>query len=139
MELIIKCEQGLEPIRSTDGAAGYDIKSAHDFTIRPSEMITINTGLAIELPLQHEATVRGRSGMWFNNDIIVGQTGTIDEDYRGEIKVKLFNVGNKTYTFKKFDRIAQMIIHKYEILNVVKKDFSETSRDSNGFGHTGYE
>lgn len=137
-ELRIICEEGLEPVRSTNGAAGYDLKAAHDFTIKPGQSVVVNTGLHIQLPPMHEANVRGRSGMWFKKDITIGQDGTIDEDYTGQIRVKLFNLSSDTaYEFKKFDRIAQMVISKYEILNVVKKEFVDTERSDNGFGHTG--
>ena len=123
-------------------AAGSDIHAylKKDITIEPFERILVPTGLYIELPPGFEAQIRPRSGMALKSGISVLNTpGTIDPDYRGEIMVLLINLSNKAVVIKNGDRIAQMVIAKYESVSwdsVVS--ISETKRQSGGFGSTGH-
>ncbi len=125
----------------TSGSAGMDICAAIDNEqiIKPKEILLIPTGLAMALPENFEAQIRPRSGLAVKHGItIINSPGTIDSDYRGEIKVALINHGSCDYIVKRGDRIAQMVIgwvYQGEIKIVDSLD--ETSRNSGGFGHTG--
>ncbi len=125
----------------TPGSAGMDICAAidNDLIIKPNEISLVPTGLAMGLPGNFEAQIRPRSGLAVKHGVtIINSPGTIDSDYRGEIKVALINHGSCEYTVKRGDRIAQMVIgwvYQGEIKVVDSLD--ETSRDSGGFGHTG--
>ena len=89
------------PKKGTDGAAGYDVAyhGNESICIEPQTMVSVPTGVYMELPLGYECQVRPRSGLMFNNNI-VGMLGTIDSDYRGEVKVLLFNAGKKAFTVR---------------------------------------
>ena len=106
----------------------------------PGEIYSAGTGISIELPKGYEAQIRPRSGLAARYGIsIVNSPGTIDSGYRGEIKVILINHGSQNYNAKKGDRIAQMIIHKYEEVGVVElEELSETERGDGGLGSTGH-
>lgn len=107
--------------------------------LQPLERQLVPTGLFIELPLGYEAQVRPRSGLAINHGITcLNSPGTIDSDYRGEVKVILINLSNEPQTIKNGDRIAQMVICKVEqaALSVVQA-LNETQRGEGGFGHTG--
>jgi dUTP pyrophosphatase len=108
-------------------------------SLNPLQRVLIPTGLHIELPVGYEAMVRPRSGLALKHGITVLNTpGTIDADYRGEIGVILVNLGNEDYTIKPGDRIAQMVINKYEHITVEVVDkLTETHRGEGGFGHSG--
>jgi len=99
----------------------------------------VPTGLFVEIPEGYEAQIRGRSGLAAKNGIsLANGVGTIDSDYRGEIKVILINLGNEPFEIKHGDRIAQMILAKYEKIEFTLVDsLEETDRGSGGFGHTG--
>lgn len=129
------------PVYSTSHSAGCDLSAAitEDVTIPPGEVKIIPTGIAIALPTGFEAQIRPRSGLAAKNSITVLNTpGTIDADYRGEIKVILINLGKENFTITNGMRIAQMVIAKYEVGNFVLKDeLDETERGSGGFGSTG--
>jgi dUTP pyrophosphatase len=129
------------PHYETRGSAGLDLRAfiANDIVLKPLERTLVPTGLYIELPLGVEAQVRPRSGMAYKNGITVLNTpGTIDSDYRGEIKVILVNLSNEDFTIKSGDRICQMVIAKYESVDLFEVDIlSETVRGAGGFGHTG--
>lgn len=125
----------------TEGSAGMDLRANLDapVTIRPMERLLIPTGLYIELPLDFEAQVRPRSGLAIKYGLTCLNTpGTIDADYRGELKVILINLSTEDHTIVHGDRIAQMVVHKVEKVKwkVVKK-ISATGRGEGGFGHTG--
>jgi dUTP pyrophosphatase len=110
-----------------------------DISIQPMQRVIVPTGLFIELPPSYEAQIRPRSGLAINNGITVLNTpGTIDADYRGEIKVILINLSDKEYIIHDGDRIAQMVIQKVDraVWNIVDK-ISDTDRGDGGFGHTG--
>ena len=129
------------PAYATTGSAGMDIHAFVEapINLQPMERKLIPTGLYIQLPLGYEAQIRPRSGLALKQGITCLNTpGTIDSDYRGEIKVLLINLSNETQTISTGDRIAQMVIAKVEqaILQNVSV-IEETNRGSGGFGHTG--
>lgn len=129
------------PQYATDGSAGMDLYADLDdeITIKPGEIALIPTGIAIELPLGYEAQIRPRSGLAINHGITLLNTpGTIDSDYRGEIKIILINLGKQNFTIKRGDRIAQIIITKYAKVEWEETNkLNSTKRGSGGFGHTG--
>ena len=129
------------PKYETEGSSGMDL--AADITstinIKPGESSIIPTGISVSIPVNYEIQIRPRSGLAAKNQISVLNTpGTIDADYRGEIKVILINLGNKTFKVEKGLRIAQMVlcpIEKAKIREV--EDLEKTDRGSGGFGSTG--
>jgi dUTP pyrophosphatase len=129
------------PTYATEGSAGMDICAAveKDVEILPGETILIPTGFIIELPQGHEAQVRPRSGLAIKHNIgILNSPGTIDSDYRGEVKIILTNFGKKPYIIHRGDRIAQMIVAKYERVQWKEvSSLAESVRGEGGFGHTG--
>ncbi len=129
------------PNYKSEGASGMDIMAYlnEPVTLRPLERVLIPTGLFIELDEGYEAQLRPRSGMSIKHGIsLVNAVGTIDSDYRGEIKIPAINLSNETYTIQSGDRIAQMIIAKYEHAQLIEVDILEdTLRGSGGFGSTG--
>lgn len=131
------------PSYATAGSAGMDIRAMLDQPVRlqPLERTLVPTGLFIELPEGYEAQIRPRSGMAIKQGITCLNTpGTIDSDYRGELKVILINLSNSIQEITSGDRIAQMIIAKTEkaALNLVQQ-LNETVRGEGGFGHTGVQ
>jgi dUTP pyrophosphatase len=129
------------PQYATEGSAGMDLCAAvaGDIAIQPGETVLIPTGFSIELPAGYEAQIRPRSGLAVKHQVgILNSPGTIDSDYRGEIKVILTNFGKNFFTVKKGDRIAQMVIGSYTKISWNEVDsLSETTRGAGGFGHTG--
>jgi len=129
------------PEYKTEGAAGMDLCAAIDepVTLKPLERTLIPTGLKIELEHGYEAQIRPRSGMSIKHGItLINCVGTIDEDYRGEVCVAVVNVSNETYTIEPQERIAQMVIAKYEQAKIeVVAELSDTARGTGGFGSTG--
>jgi deoxyuridine 5'-triphosphate nucleotidohydrolase (EC 3.6.1.23) len=129
------------PEYKTVGAAGLDLCAflTEPIKINPLERALIPTGIYMEIPNGYEAQIRGRSGLALNNGITLANgVGTIDSDYRGEIKIILINLGNKPFVVNNGDRIAQMVFTKYERADFIEVDeISETTRGKNGFGHTG--
>lgn len=138
---IINLSNNPLPDYATEGAAGMDIRASleHPVTLAPLERNLIPTGLYLELPAGFEAQIRPRSGLAIKNGITcLNSPGTIDEDYRGEVKVILINLSQEQQTIAHGDRIAQMVVHKVEKVKWKKvKDISETKRNDGGFGHTG--
>ena len=141
VEVKIKSDSGRIPSYETDGSSGMDLAAyvEDDVTILPGKITVIKTGIYIELPFGYEAQVRARSGLAVKYGIgLVNGIGTIDSDYRGEIKVALINWGEEPVTIKNGDRIAQMVISRYEKAKFIESDaLSETVRNHGGFGHTG--
>lgn len=129
------------PEYQTENSAGLDLCANIDkpVMLKPLERITIPTGLFIELPIGFEAQIRPRSGLASKNGITVLNTpGTIDSDYRGEIKVILVNLSNDNFIINDGERICQMIISKHERIEWLETDkITETKRGNGGFGHTG--
>jgi len=129
------------PSYETEFSAGMDIRASLDnpVELKPMERALIPTGLFIELPAGYEAQIRPRSGLAVKKGITVLNTpGTIDADYRGEIKVILINLSAEKFIIEDGERIAQMIIARHEKAEIIKVDIlQETSRGAGGFGHTG--
>lgn len=141
MDIRIRSERGRLPAYETEGAAGMDVQASlgRDLVLNPGERALVPTGLFIELPTGYEAQIRARSGLAIKNGIgLVNGVGTIDSDYRGEIKVPLINWGQEPFTVQDGDRIAQMVIAKYERVQWQESDkLADTERGKGGFGHTG--
>jgi dUTP pyrophosphatase len=129
------------PEYATGGSAGMDIRAAveGDLILKAGETALVPTGFAIALPAGYEAQVRPRSGLAIKNRVgILNAPGTIDSDYRGEVKVILTNFGGEDFTVRRGDRIAQMIIAPYVRADWDEKDtLDDTGRGIGGFGHTG--
>lgn len=129
------------PSYSTDGSSGMDLRAAveNEIVIKPFETVLIPTNLSIEIPEGYEGQVRPRSGLAANHFVTVLNTpGTIDADYRGEIKVILTNFGKADFIVNRGDRIAQLVIAKVEKVDIVETDdLNYTKRNDGGFGHTG--
>jgi dUTP pyrophosphatase len=129
------------PSYATLGSAGMDIRAflSEPVMLKPLERKLIPTGLFIQLPENYEIQIRPRSGLALNHGITCLNTpGTIDSDYRGEIKVLLINLSNENHTISNNDRIAQMVLSKIEQANLkIVESIEETKRGEGGFGHTG--
>lgn len=129
------------PEYETKGSAGVDLQAYIDNTIilKPMERKLIPTGLFVELPDGYEAQVRARSGLAIKYGIsLVNGIGTIDSDYRGEIKVILINLGDLDFVINNGDRIAQMVFIKHEQADFeLVEELKDTERGAGGFGHTG--
>jgi dUTP pyrophosphatase len=127
------------PAYATPGAAGLDIVAAEDLTLAPGQRHAVATGFAIAIPSGYEVQVRPRSGLALKHGITCLNTpGTIDEDYRGEVKVILANLGSEPFEVRRGERIAQLIpapVLKAEFREV--EALTETSRGAGGFGSTG--
>lgn len=140
INIINKSEHPL-PAYETAHAAGMDLRANITETVilAPMQRILIPTGLFIELPVGYEAQIRPRSGLAFKHGVtVLNSPGTIDADYRGEIKVLLINLGSEPFEIKHGERIAQMIIAKHETANwQVVEQLSETTRGAGGYGSTG--
>lgn len=141
MEVKIKTRTGTLPAYETEGSAGMDLRAdlTESICLEPGGRALIPTGLSIELPQGYEAQIRARSGLAIKQGIgLVNGVGTIDSDYRGEIKVALINWGEDSVTIQDGDRIAQMVIAKYERIAWKQVDeLGDTKRGAGGFGHTG--
>ncbi len=132
------------PQYQTTGSSGLDLvanldQDSEQITIKPNKWEIIPTGIIIELPDGCEAQIRPRSGLAYKYGVtVLNSPGTIDNDYRGEIKIILINHGNEDFIVKNGDRIAQMIISKYEQVELEEIEFlTETTRNDGGFGSTG--
>jgi dUTP pyrophosphatase len=129
------------PRYMTSQSAGMDLCAAikEDLLLNKGELTLIPTGFAIALPEGFEAQIRPRSGLAIKHGIgLINSPGTIDTDYRGEIKIAVINLGAKPYTFRRADRIAQMIIKKVYFARLeIVEELDETKRNTGGFGHTG--
>ena len=140
IRVINKSNNGL-PAYETLHAAGMDLRAdvQETVTLKPLERKLVPTGLHIELPEGFEAQIRPRSGLAFKHGIgIVNSPGTIDADYRGEIKVLLINLSTEVFEINTGDRIAQMVVAKHEKVNWEEVEvLNETSRGVGGYGHTG--
>lgn len=132
-------ESAIIPAYQTSGSAGFDLHASEDFVVLPGQTATVSTGLSFEIPEGFELQVRPRSGLAARLGIQVANSpGTIDSDYRGTVKVILYNSGVKNFPVSIGDRIAQGVIAPY-----IRADFepveslSSTERGANGFGSTG--
>ncbi|MDF2545893.1 MAG: dUTP diphosphatase [Anaerosolibacter sp.] len=129
------------PTYETSSASGMDLRAclSEEVVLGPCERSLIPTGIHIELPEGLEAQVRARSGLAIKHGIgLINGIGTIDSDYRGEIKVPLINWGKEDFIIQNGERIAQLVICRYERIDWVPvEDLNETARGLGGFGHTG--
>lgn len=128
------------PERATGGAAGHDIRSAEaEVILEPGVPRAVRTGLAMEIPAGIECQVRPRSGLALRRAVIVPNApGTIDSDYRGEVKVILLNLGREPVRIERGERIAQLVFARYEAPRVSEAtELSDTERGVGGFGSTG--
>jgi len=128
------------PERATEHAAGYDVRSAEEAVIlQPGEIRLVATGLVMELPLDVECQVRPRSGLALRHGITLPNSpGTIDPDYRGELRVIMQNLGPEPVTLERGERIAQLVFARFHAPEIVEVDeLSDTGRGQGGFGSTG--
>lgn len=134
----LKCT-GEKPSYANKYAAGLDLRANEEVTINPGDIIDIKSKLAVEIPSGHFGMVVARSGLSYKRQIkLINDVGIIDEDYRGDIGIRLINEGKEPYTIKKGDRVAQMIIIPYIQPELVYVDeLSKTDRNTKGFGSTG--
>jgi len=144
---VMRLEHGRDlplPAYETSGAAGMDLRAAvaedHPLVLRPGARVAVPTGLAIALPPGHEAQVRPRSGLALRHGItLLNSPGTVDADYRGEIKATLINLGEEDFIIRRGDRIAQLVIAPVEQATWREVDsLDETTRGAGGFGSTGH-
>ncbi len=129
------------PHYATTGSAGMDVRAAIDseMIIEAGKVVLVPTNLSVAIPEGYEIQVRPRSGLAAKHGIgLLNSPGTIDSDYRGEIKIILFNFSNEDFIIKRGERIAQLILAKVTIANLIEvQELSSTVRGSGGFGHTG--
>jgi len=116
--------------------AGLDLRAVERAVLEPGVAQAVPTGIAIELPPGCEAQVRPRSGMALKHSLTVN-FGTIDPGYRGEIRVVMFNLGRANYTVEKGDRIAQLVVARYEAIEWEEGQLGDSSRGTGGFGSSG--
>lgn len=128
------------PARATEHAVGYDVRSAEpDFTLGRGEIRVVGTGLVMQMPEHLECQVRPRSGLAVRHGVTLPNApGTIDPDYRGEVKVPLINLGPEPVEIARGDRIAQLVFARFEVPTVCDiETVDETGRGEGGFGSTG--
>ena len=127
------------PERATPHAAGYDIRSAEEVILAPGEIRLVPTGLVVELPEGVECQVRPRSGLALKYGLTLPNSpGTIDPDYRGEVRIIMQNLGSEPVTLARGERVAQLVFARFEAPGVEEADtLSETPRGPGGFGSTG--
>lgn len=129
------------PHYSTEGASGMDLRAniEESIILKPMEIKLIKTGIRLEIPMGYEVQVRARSGLALKHGIsLVNGIGTIDSDYRGEIGVILINLGQEDFLIENGDRIAQMVVMKYEKAEIeLVEELGETGRNPKGFGTSG--
>jgi len=131
------------PSYATSGSAGMDVRAAvkEEIIIGQNSITLVPTSLSVEIPHGYEIQVRPRSGLAANHGIgILNSPGTIDSDYRGEIKIIMINLGKEKFTIKRGDRIAQLVVSKVYTANLIQSDdLNHSKRGKGGFGHTGKE
>lgn len=129
------------PAYETSASAGMDLRANLDseITLKPMERALVPTGLFAEIPAGYEAQIRPRSGLAIRHGITLLNTpGTIDADYRGEIRIILINLSGEEYTVKDGDRIAQMVISEHKTIRwIAVEELNHSERGTGGFGHTG--
>ena len=139
---IVNKSDNAMPAYETVNSAGMDLRAYlpdGELVIKPMQRALVPTGLFMEIPVGYEGQVRPRSGLAIKSGItVLNSPGTIDADYRGEVKVILINLSDVDFVIKSGDRIAQLVIAKHEQMEVVEvQTISETERGAGGFGHTG--
>jgi dUTP diphosphatase len=131
---------GCEPTYATNGSAGADLRACvdHPVVIAPGARSAVSTGVRLEIPVGYEGQVRPRSGLAAKHGVtILNAPGTIDSDYRGEVKVILVNLSDEPYTISPGDRIAQLVIAPVQQVVYIASDLAESERGEGGFGSTG--
>jgi dUTP pyrophosphatase len=140
VKIINKSKNDL-PKYETELSAGMDLRAdlSESILLKPLERKLIPTGLYIELPAGYEAQIRPRSGLAYKKGIsVLNSPGTIDADYRGELKVLLVNLSNEDFLVEQGERVAQMVIAQHSVVNLIEaENLEETIRGEGGFGHTG--
>jgi len=141
LKIVNKSDNTL-PGYETINSAGMDLRAYlpdNQIVIKPMQRFLVPTGLFMEIPIGYEGQVRPRSGLAIKNGItVLNSPGTIDADYRGEVKVILINLSENDFVIKNGDRIAQLVIAKCEQMEVIEVEtLSDTERGVGGFGHTG--
>jgi dUTP pyrophosphatase len=140
---IINSSKHILPAYETKDSAGMDLRANLEeaIVLKPLQRTLVPTGIFIELPTGYEAQIRPRSGLAYNKGItVLNSPGTIDADYRGEIKVLLVNLSSEEFIVRDGERIAQMIVAAHErVIWQEANDLLETKRGAGGFGHTGKE
>jgi dUTP pyrophosphatase len=139
---ILRLSHGMDielPCYATSGSAGMDLRSAENLTLKPGSRALVATGIAIALPDHYEAQVRPRSGLAIKHGItVLNSPGTIDADYRGEIKVPLINHGQEDFMIARGDRIAQLVVAPVTTAVLVEVEtLDDTVRGAGGFGSSG--
>lgn len=139
---IVNKSNNAMPCYETVNSAGMDLRAYlpdGELVIKPMQRALVPTGLFMEIPVGYEGQVRPRSGLAIKSGItVLNSPGTIDADYRGEVKVILINLSDTDFVIKSGDRIAQLVIAKHEQMEVVEVEtLSDTERGAGGFGHTG--
>lgn len=138
---IVKEKSVILPKYETIGSAGVDVRANIEeaITLNSLERVLIPTGIKMEIPLGYEVQVRPRSGLAIKHGItMLNSPGTIDSDYRGEIKVIVVNLSKESYVIQPNERIAQLVLNKVEQMEFVEVEIlDETERGEGGFGHTG--
>lgn len=138
---VINKSKHLLPNYETAQAAGLDLKAniSQEIILKPLQRLLVETGLFIQLPVGYEAQIRPRSGLAFKHGItVLNSPGTIDADYRGEVKVLLVNLSDTEFVIKDGERIAQMVIAKHEQIAWEESEtLNDTNRGAGGFGSTG--
>ena len=142
VEVKVVREKGVElPKYETKGSAGMDVRAniKESITLKSLERILIPTGLKVAIPEGYEIQVRPRSGLAIKHGITMLNTpGTVDSDYRGELKVIVVNLSNETYTIEPNERIGQFVLNKIEQIEFIEvEELESTERGEGGFGHTG--
>lgn len=142
MTIKIRSEKGAQlPSYQTPGSAGADIRAfiSEDIVVKKGARVLVPTGLYFEIPAGYEVQIRPRSGLAAKNGITIPNSpGTIDSDYRGEIKIILMNLGDEDFVIKNGDRIAQMVVAPVvQAVFEMADELSVTERGDGGFGHTG--
>lgn len=137
-------KSGKVPKYETENSAGLDLRALLDepMTIKPMERVLIPTGIYLEIPRGFEGQVRARSGLSIKYGLtMVNGIGTVDSDYRGELKIPMINLGSEEFKVESGDRIAQIVFARYETVNFVPVNshdkLEKTERGTGGFGHTG--
>ncbi|AER66457.1 deoxyuridine 5'-triphosphate nucleotidohydrolase Dut [Thermovirga lienii DSM 17291] len=127
------------PKYATEGSSGMDVVAAEECVLQPGEWKAVGTGLFMEIPSGYECQVRPRSGLALRDGVtVLNAPGTVDSDYRGEVKVILINHGKQPFKISRGDRIAQLVFAKVEKAELhLKEELTATVRGSGGFGSTG--
>ena len=129
------------PAYQSAGAAGMDVRAAADAILEPGQTVLVPTGFALEIPEGYEVQLRPRSGLALKHSITMPNApATIDSDYRGEVGVILTNLGREPFEIRRGDRIAQMVVARYERAEIREVEtLGASARGAGGFGHTGRE